>query len=151
MQLDHKTAVVTGAGRNIGEAIARELVARGGRVAVVDRDGGRAERVAGDLNQTRDGSALAVQADVTLDSDVQRMVTAAREQWGEIDILVNNVGVVDRTNVLELPETEWDRIIAITLKSVFLCTKHVGNAMVAAGRGGCIVNIASTSAHQSRV
>jgi 3-oxoacyl-[acyl-carrier protein] reductase len=82
---------------------------------------------------------------------VQRLVAEVADHWGSIDILVNNVGVVVRTNILELPESEWDRIMNITLKSVFLCTRHVARAMVDAGRGGCIVNVASTSAHQSRV
>jgi NAD(P)-dependent dehydrogenase (short-subunit alcohol dehydrogenase family) len=78
------------------------------------------------------------------------MVTQVVEHWGNLYALVNNVGVVDRTNVLELPESEWDRIMATTLKSVFLCTRHVARSMAAAGTGGRIINIASTSAHQSR-
>ena len=150
MKLEGRVAIVTGAGRNIGEGIARQLAQEGASVAVVDRDADRAQKVAASVGAAG-LVAFAVQTDVTVDAQVQEMVRRVEERLGPIDVLVNNVGVVDRTNILELPESEWDRIMNITLKSVFLCTRHVAKAMVAAGRGGCIVNVASTSAHQSRV
>jgi NAD(P)-dependent dehydrogenase (short-subunit alcohol dehydrogenase family) len=78
------------------------------------------------------------------------MVTQVLERWGQIDVLVNNVGVVDRKNVLELDEADWDRVINISLKSVFLCSKFAARAMVDAGNGGRIVNIGSSSGHRGR-
>jgi len=143
-------AIVTGAGRNIGEAIARQLADDGLAVAVVDRDGDRAQRVSADICVAHGDRAMAIQADVTVSADVERMVAQTVGRFGAVDVLVNNVGVVDRTNILELPESEWDRIIDISLKSVYLCTRCVAQTMVDAGRGGRIVNIASTSAHQAR-
>ena len=151
MKLEQQVAIVTGAGRNIGEGIARALADQGARVAVVDRDGERARKVADSIGATHPEAALAVQADVTSDADVRRMVAEVAQRWEGIHILVNNVGVVDRKNILETDEAEWDRVIGISLKSVFLCTKHVAQHMVDAGQGGRIVNIASTSGHQARV
>jgi NAD(P)-dependent dehydrogenase (short-subunit alcohol dehydrogenase family) len=144
-------AIVTGDGRNIGEGIARAIAEEGGQVAVVDVESARATRVAESICAAHPDLALAIGADVTASAEVQSMVGQVLERWGRLDVLVNNVGVVDRTNVLELPETEWDRIMGISLKSVFLCSKYAGQAMVDAGRGGRIINIGSTSAHQARV
>ena len=150
MRLDGKVAIVTGAGRNIGEAIAHAFAEEGARVAVVDWLEERAQTMAGAINAEREGAALAVTCDVTVGGDVERMVGDVVGRWGRIDVLVNNVGVVDRTNVLELPESEWDRVIGVSLKSVFLCTKYAAKQMVEQGDGGRIVNLASTSGHRGR-
>ena len=87
---------------------------------------------------------------MTNSDDVQAMVARVIREWGHIDVLVNNVGVVDRTNILELPESEWHRVIAVSLTSVFLVTKYVALRMAEHGQGGRIINISSTSAHQGR-
>jgi len=150
LKLEKKVAVVTGAGRNVGEAIARAFVSEGASVAVVDVNEARARSVVESLNAERPDAALALQCDVTSSAEVERMVARVVQQWEGVDILVNNVGVVDHKTVLELDEAEWDRVIAITLKSVFLCTKQVAGRMVAKGRGGRIINIASTSGHRGR-
>ena len=150
MRLDGKVAIVTGAGRNIGEAIAHAFAEEGARVAVVDWLEERAQAVAGAVNAEREGAALAVTCDVTKSGDVERMVGDVVGRWGRIDVMVNNVGVVDRTNVLELPESEWDRVTGVSLKSVFLCTKYAAKQMVEQGEGGRIVNLASTSGHRGR-
>ena len=150
MKLDGKVAIVTGAGRNVGEAIAQAFVEEGASVAVVDWLEERAQAVAGAINAEREGAALALKADVTSSADAERMVADVVGQWGRIDLLVNNVGVVDRTNVLELPEAEWDRVTGVSLKSVFLVTKYAAKQMVEQGDGGRIVNIASTSGHRGR-
>jgi NAD(P)-dependent dehydrogenase (short-subunit alcohol dehydrogenase family) len=150
MRLDSRVAIVTGAGRNIGEAIARAFAAEGASVAVVDLVAERAQTVAASIGEDQPGTALPVICDVTSAAEVQRLVTAVLDRWGRIDILVNNVGVVDRKNILETDEAEWDRVINISLKSVFLCSKAVAQAMVQAGHGGRIINIASSSGHRGR-
>lgn len=145
MKLADQVAVITGAGRNVGEAVAGRFAAEGARIAVVDMNTERAQRVADALNGAAPGSALAITADVTSSNDVQAMVSKAVDHFGRIDILVNNVGIVDRSPILDLEESEWDRVISTSLKSVFLCTKYTARHMVEAGRGGRIVNVASTS------
>ena len=150
LKLENRVAIVTGAGRNVGEAIARAFVEEGARVAVVDIKEARALSVVESINSAHPGAALALQCDVSVSADVQRMVGQVVERWGGVNILVNNVGIVDRKNVLELEEADWDRVIGTSLKSVFLCTKYVARQMVEGGKGGRIINIASTSGHRGR-
>ncbi len=150
MRLENKVAIVTGAGQNIGEGIAHAFAEEGARVAVVDWLEDRARTVADAINAGQDGAALSIACDVTKSSEVERMVSAVVERWGRVDVLVNNVGVVDRLNVLELPEEEWDRVIGVSLKSQFLCTKFAAKRMVEQGDGWHIICIASTSGHRGR-
>jgi len=150
MRLENRVGIVTGAGRNIGEAIAHSFANEGARVAVVDIREEPAKAVAASINGARPGCALAIAADMSSSADVQRMVSSVMEHWGSIDILVNNVAVTDHKTILELDEEEWDRVIQVTLKSQFLCTKFVAKRMVEQGRGGSIINIASTSGHRGR-
>jgi NAD(P)-dependent dehydrogenase (short-subunit alcohol dehydrogenase family) len=150
MRLDNRIGIVTGAGRNIGEAVAHRLAAEGARVAVVDIEEGPARQVAEAINAIHPEVAVPLKCDVSQKADVQALVAQVVERWGGVDILVNNVAVTDRVSILELEEDEWDRVMRITLKSVYLCTKYVAQRMVEQGRGGCIVNIASTSGHRGR-
>ena len=150
MQLENKIAVVTGAGRNIGAGIAQRFVDEGARVVIVDILAERTESVAKAINDAHPGVALAVQCDVTDGDSVRGLVAKVLSEWGHIDILVNNVGVVDRTDILNTLESEWHRVIAVSLTSVFMVTKYVATAMVAHGQGGRIINISSTSGHQGR-
>jgi len=150
LRLKNRIAIVTGAGRNVGEGIARAFVEEGARVGVVDVDEARARAVVESINGSRPDTALAVRCDVTSSTQVEQMVAQVVQRWGAVNILVNNVGVVDRKNVLELEEGDWDRVIAISLKSVFLCTKYAAKRMVERGQGGKIINIASTSGHRGR-
>ena len=90
-------------------------------------------------------AALPIACDVTDSADVQAMVARVVDAWGDIYTLVNNVGVVDRKDILETDEAEWDRVINISLKSVFLVSKYVAQRMVDQGNGGRIINIGSTS------
>ena len=145
MRLQNRTIIVTGAGRNIGEGIAHTLADEGARVAVVDILGERAEAVASAINAAHDAAALPVACDVTNSANVQAMVARVVDAWGDIYALVNNVGVVDRKDILETEEAEWDRVINISLKSVFLVSKYVAQRMVDQGNGGRIINIGSTS------
>ena len=148
MRLQGQVAVVTGAGRNIGERIAEVLAGEGAQVAAVDLDRGRAERAAAKLAAAGADAAPFV-ADVSIDSEVRALVAGVVERFGRIDILVNNVAVSDNRHVLEITEREWDDTIRVTLKAPFLMAKHVAERMVAQG-GGKIVNIGSTSGYRGR-
>ena len=145
MRLRNRTIIVTGAGRNIGEGIAHTLADEGARVAVVDIVRERAESVAAAINAAHPDAAHPVACDVTNSADVQAMVASVVDAWGDIYALVNNVGVVDRKDILDTDEAEWDRVINVTLKSVFLVSRYVAQRMVDQGKGGRIINIGSTS------
>lgn len=149
--LDGRSVIVTGAGRNVGEAISRELVSRGARVAVVDLDKESADRVAKVLSAERSGSAVAVTADVSSAEDVQRMVNTAWDRLGPVDTLVNCVAITDRpANVLELSDDRWDQVLRVTLSSAFLTSKYVARRMVDNGTRGVIIHIGSTSGFFAR-
>ncbi len=149
MKLEGQVAIVTGGGRNIGEAVAKVLAAEGARVAIVDLDRARGENVASELRDTGH-EAIALAADVSKGSEVAEAVAEVVRRFGRIDILVNNVAISDNKTILDITEEEWDRVIAVTLKSQFLMAKHVAARMVAQGPGGRIVNIGSTSGHRGR-
>ena len=123
MRLENRVGIVTGAGRNIGEAISHAFAREGARVAIVDLDDALGQKVADAINRERPGAAMSAVADVSSSADVQRIVAQVVERFGGIDILVNNAGMTDHKNVLELDEAEWDRVLAVSLKSVFLCSK----------------------------
>jgi NAD(P)-dependent dehydrogenase (short-subunit alcohol dehydrogenase family) len=149
MKLKDQVAIVTGAGRNIGEEIAKLLAVEGAKVAIVDLDRPRGERVADAINGTGGEAELFI-ADVSKGSDVVALVTAVVGRFGRIDILVNNVAVSDNKHIFDITEEEWDRVLAVTLKSQFLMGKEVARQMVAQGTGGRIVNIGSTSGFMGR-
>jgi NAD(P)-dependent dehydrogenase (short-subunit alcohol dehydrogenase family) len=147
-----KTAIITGAGRNVGAAIAHRLADEGARVAVVDLDEGRGTAVAREINDQHPDAAQWFSCDVSDSEQVQKLVTDVVAAFGTVDVLVNNVAITDRgATVLELEEDTWHRVLAVCTDSVFLCSKYVGRQMVAAGNGGAIVNIGSTSGYRARV
>jgi NAD(P)-dependent dehydrogenase (short-subunit alcohol dehydrogenase family) len=148
MKLKDQVAIVTGAGRNIGEEIAKLFAAEGAKVAIVDMDKARGERVTGAIIAAGGDAALFL-TDVSSGRDVAALVKAVVERFGRIDILVNNVAISDNKHIFEITEEEWDRVLAVTLKSQFLMAKHVGQQMAAQG-GGRIVNIGSTSGFMGR-
>jgi NAD(P)-dependent dehydrogenase (short-subunit alcohol dehydrogenase family) len=149
MKLSNQVAVVTGAGRNIGAEIAKLFAAEGARVAVVDVDAGRGGRITAEIKQSG-GDAELFLADVSRGNDVAELVRAVVARFGRIDILVNNVAISDNKHIFDISEEEWDRVLAVTLKSQFLMGKHVAQQMVAQGSGGRIVNIGSTSGFMGR-
>jgi NAD(P)-dependent dehydrogenase (short-subunit alcohol dehydrogenase family) len=150
MKLEGRAAIVTGAGRNIGEAVASVFADEGARVAVVDMDQGRAAMVANQINASHPGAALPLVCDVSVKDAVQGMISRVVSRFGRVDVLVNNVAITDRKTILDLDEDEWDRVLRVTLTSVFLCTKYAGRQMAQQGRGGSIINMASTSGHRGR-
>jgi NAD(P)-dependent dehydrogenase (short-subunit alcohol dehydrogenase family) len=149
MLLQDQVAMVTGAGRNIGEAIAKILAVHGAKVAVVDVDPGRGQKVTEEIRNTGQ-KAICVLGDVSKTHDVTAMIKRVVSEWGKINILVNNAAITDDKDILNLTEEEWDSVIAVTLKGPFLVAKHVAEQMVRQGQGGKIVNIASTSGHFGR-
>jgi NAD(P)-dependent dehydrogenase (short-subunit alcohol dehydrogenase family) len=128
-----------------GRAIALGLAAEGADLVVADIDLEQAEATC-QAARALGRRALAVRVDVTRKAEVESMVSQLIETLGRLDILVNNAGVTSRYDLLELPEAEWDRVLGINLKGVFLCTQAAARAMVQAGRGGKIINISSTAA-----
>ena len=136
-----RVALVTGAGRGIGAAIAKRLAADGHLVAVVDAHGGRAEQTARAIDPAGKRAA-AVMADVSDAVSVSDMVAEVTNRLGAPGILVNNAGVISAAPFTELAESEWDRILGVNLKGQYLCARAVLPAMLRQGWGR-IVNIAS--------
>ena len=142
--LTDKVAIVTGGGDGIGRATSLLFSQQGARVVIADISPDAARRVAEQIAaQKRD--ALAVTTDVTQKDSVRQMVEESLRQWGRIDILVNIVGGSFPKPVLEMEESEWDRVVDLNLKSVYLCCRAVLPAM-AERRYGKIVNLASAQA-----
>jgi NAD(P)-dependent dehydrogenase (short-subunit alcohol dehydrogenase family) len=154
-RLQGKVAIVTGAGSSgpgigNGRATALLFAREGARVVLVDAFAERAEETRG-LIGDEGGEAFAVQADVTSLDDCRRMVEAAVERYGRLDILVNNVGISKRGTVLEVTEEEWDRVMEVNVKSMVLTSQQAIPRMKEGG-GGAIINISSTAglrAHNS--
>src|SRR6202158_6391470 len=144
MRLSNRVAIVTGAGRNIGEEISKTLASEGAKVAVVDLDKGRGEKVVAEITQAG-GEAAAFVANMATESDIAGVVAAVVERWGRVDILINNAAISDNKNILEITKEQWDAVIAVTLTGPFLMSQHAARQMVAQGTGGKIVNVRSTS------
>src|ERR671914_1185126 len=144
MKLENQVAVVTGAGRNIGKAIAKLFADEGARIAVIEMHEGRGQAVVEELEKSG-YEAVLVLCDVANSSDVQEMVHKVVARFGGIDILVNNAALTDRADILNSTEEEFDKVIAVSLKGPYLVTKYVGAQMAKQGRGGKIVNFGSTS------
>jgi 3-oxoacyl-[acyl-carrier protein] reductase len=143
--LDNRVALVTGASRGIGRAIAMALGAAGAAVAVNYRARGKEAEAVAEAIRAGGGKAAAFGADVSRRADVERMVRQVEERLGAIDILVNNAGMAEKRGVDEITEEDFDSAIAVNLKSAFLCTQAVLPGM-RARRWGRIVNISSIAA-----
>ncbi|MPZ78314.1 MAG: SDR family NAD(P)-dependent oxidoreductase, partial [Deltaproteobacteria bacterium] len=144
MKLKDQVAVITGAGRNIGKAIAKLCAAEGAKIAVVEMHEGRGQAVVDEIEQTGQQAVL-VLCDVANSGNVQEMVQKVVGRFGSIDILVNNAALTDHADIFASTEEEFDKVIAVSLKGPYLVTKYVGAQMAKQGRGGKIVNFGSTS------
>ena len=146
MRLKDKSAIVTGAGSGFGKGIAMRFAKEGARVGVVDINAEAAREVASQIGD----SAFAMEADVSIDGDVSRMVQEALDRWGQLNILVNNAGTTHRNQPMtEVTEEEYERIFAVNVKSVYLSAKHIVPVMKKQGFG-VILNVASTAGVRPR-
>jgi NAD(P)-dependent dehydrogenase (short-subunit alcohol dehydrogenase family) len=149
MKLANKVAIVTGAGRNIGEDTSKLFASEGAAVAVVDLDRARGQKVTANI-VAAGGKAKSFICDVGKEEDIINCVKDVMVAFGQIDILINNAAISDNKNMFDLSTEEWNRVLAITLTSPFLFSKHVAKEMIARGKGGSIVNVSSTSGYYGR-
>jgi len=149
MKLSGQVAIITGAGRNIGEEISKLLASEGAMVAVVDMDQNRGDKVAAEIRKAG-GMAKGFVADVGSEMDIQRLATDVVGEWGRIDILVNNAAISDNKHILDITKEEWDKAIAVSLTGPFLMSKYVSAQIVKQGTAGKIVNVGSTSGFYGR-
>ena len=144
MRLNDRVVIVTGGGQGIGRAYALGLAAEGARVVVADiADPAPTVKEI----EARGGQALGVSCDVSQESDTQQLATTALARFGRVDVLVNNAavyGTLKRRPFMEIPVEEWDRVMAVNLRGLFLCARAVFPAMKAQGKGK-IINISSST------
>ncbi|MFC2056579.1 3-oxoacyl-[acyl-carrier-protein] reductase [Chloroflexota bacterium] len=142
MDITNRVAIVTGSGRGIGKTIALKLAEVGATIVINDiGEASSVESVAEEI-RTVNRESLAVLADVSLSSNVDRLVETVMTTYGRIDILVNNAGITRDHLLIRMSDEDWDKVLNINLKSVFLCTKAVIRHMMAQ-RWGRIINMAS--------
>lgn len=140
--LTGKVAIVTGAGSGLGVTFAEGLAEAGAKVVCAGRRMENVEQTAARLRETGH-DAFAIQADVTDEASVERMVRETVDRYGQVDILVNNAGVANVGAPHEVPLSEWKYVVDVNLTGVFLCSQVAAREMIASGRGGSIINIAS--------
>ena len=142
MDFTGKVAIVTGSGRGIGKAIAMKLAENGATVVINDvGDSAPAEQTAAEIKNLN-RQAMAIMADVSSSADVAKMVETAIAAYGKVDILVNNAGITRDQLTMKMTDEEWDKVLAIDLKSVFLCTRAVLRPMLKQ-RSGRIISMSS--------
>lgn len=149
MLLENKVAIVTGTGPNIGGEIARTLAENGARLVCLDNRLDMAESTAKQITDAG-GQAIAVSADITNPEDMEQLAKRAVDAFGEINILVNNAGISPNGTLVDIPIQDWVATLNVILTGTFLCSRFVARQMIAQGKGGAIVNIASTSGHRGR-
>jgi 3-oxoacyl-[acyl-carrier protein] reductase len=143
MKLAGRVAIVTGAGRGIGLAIARLYAQEGAKVVLAARSRAPLEAAANEL-ALLGCEAMAVPTDVAKKAEAQRLVQVAQARFGHVDILVNNAGVARHNYVLDIPEEDWDLTFDVNVKGVFLCTQAVLPLMMAR-HSGRIINVSSAA------
>ena len=149
MKLANQVAIITGAGRNIGEEAAKLFAKEGAAVAVVDMDRNRADKVTAAITDAG-GKAKTYLCDVAQEDQIIAAVNAVAADWGRLDILINNVAISDNKHLFDITKAEWDRVLAVCLTAPMLFSKYAAKEMIAGKRGGKIVNVSSTSGHYGR-
>jgi meso-butanediol dehydrogenase/(S,S)-butanediol dehydrogenase/diacetyl reductase len=124
-RLTGRTVLVTGAASGIGAACARAMAAEGARLVLADLDGAGVEKLARELG------GLAVRADVTSRADIDRMIEVPYREWGRLDVLFNNAGVIEVAPLLDVTEEHWDRVMAVNLRAVFFVLQAAARRMIA--------------------
>ncbi len=142
--LEGKTAIVTGGGRGLGRYMAEALSDAGANVVLCSRKLEPLEEVRQEI-EARGGHALALSCDVTEQEDVEKVVSAAEEAFGGVDVLVNNSGATWGAPPTEMPPEQFDRVLAVNVLGVFLMSQAVGRRMIERQSGGAIVNISSVA------
>jgi NAD(P)-dependent dehydrogenase (short-subunit alcohol dehydrogenase family) len=149
MQLEDRVALVTGSSCGIGKAIAIAMAQEGAKIII---DHYRNEKDAEEVVRTIEkngGSAIAIDADVSIKEEVENLIKAGWEKFGKIDILVSNAGIAPATSFLEIEEDEWDRTINVNLKGAFLCGQTFARRMVSSNIKGKIIIITSINGFQA--
>ena len=139
MKLKDKVAIVTGGARGIGAAIVDRYIAEGARVAIADISVAEAEKTAAKYGDR----AFAVALDVTNMASIDACCEAVAKRFGGVDILVNNAGIFDLAPIVEVTEASWDKVFAVNTKGLFFMLQAVAKRMIAAGKGGKIINFSS--------
>ncbi len=142
MDLSNRVAIVTGSSRGIGQAIALKLAEVGATIVINDIGEATSVNSVAEEIRAMNRESLAILADVSLSSDADRLVQETIAAYGKVDILVNNVGITRDQLLLRMSDDDWDKVITVNLKSVFLCTRAVLRHMIKQRRGR-IINIAS--------
>lgn len=141
MRLEGKIAVITGAARGIGKACAERLLADGARIVIADIDESRLNETAAALGDA--DTVLAVVTDVGKKEDVEALIAVAVENFGRIDIMVNNAGIAKVQDFLDVTKADYDAVLGVNLEGAFWGTQAAGRRMIAQGDGGVIINMSS--------
>lgn len=149
LRLEGKSAIITGAGRGIGKAIATKFLQEGARLLICDIVPERIAATTQELSQY--GEVHSMVGDVTSADFCASLVKRAQDLFGELNVLINNAGIAAVQPFLEHTEVLWDRTLAVNLKGVFLLGQQAARVMVAQGKGGAIVNMGSTNGHVGEV
>ena len=141
-ELKGKVGIITGAGRGIGKAIAQRLVNEGVAVVISDIDRNTAEATAAEFNKSNN-KAIGLKVDVTKKEDIEKMIIATVNEFGQLDILVNNEGIGAVVTLIDTDDEIWDQLMEVNAKGTFLCSKAAAKQMIKQGKGGRIIINAS--------
>lgn len=143
-KLENKVALITGAGRGIGAATARLLAREGAKVALVSRNSQQLAEVAGQINEYG-GQALAITADVSDEQQVIEFFERTKAELGVPDILVNNAATIEIKKLVDMDLPTWEQVMAVNVRGPFLCSREAFRQLIAAEKGGTIINLSSLS------
>lgn len=150
LRLDGKTAVVTGAARGIGRAVAELFARAGANVVVSDRLLEQAEAVAASIVEAG-GQAAAIGGDISIEDDIKAICDLAQTRFGSLDILVHSAAIFPKYDFLEITVEQWDTVHAVNMRGGFLTMREAIRRMIAQGKGGSVINISSVSGEQAVV
>lgn len=151
LNLSGKTAIVTGGAMGIGFGISSRLAEAGANVMIANRTEEDSKKAVDELT-AKGFKVKSIKTDVSIENDVKQMVDETIKSFGSVDILVNNAGIYPSTPVSQMTLEDFDKVLSVNLKGVFLCTKYVSEQMIKQGKGGKIINITSIDAlHPSSV